>query len=321
MNTPLISVIVPVYKTEQYLKRCVDSILSQTYKNLEIILVDDGSPDNSGALCDELAKNDSRIRVVHKENGGLSSARNAGLDVMAGDFVGFVDSDDWIEAEMYQTLYTRMIDENAQISCCGIACTDGETVFSYFNNNQEEAFTVDKVSAMEMLLSNSKITNSVCDKLYDSKIFSKIRMKEKILYEDMQIQPYCIDLSERVTYTSKPMYNYYFSPESILRGKYTTRHYDCVKNSEERMEFILNKYPEIAKKAESKHLSICMDVIYKSRNDSDWDELRYKLVSIVKKPVSDGVVLSKKDVLKRRLIKISLKLFYAVMNFHYRKRK
>ena len=104
MDMPLISVIVPVYKTRRYLRQCVDSIRSQSYVNLEILLVDDGCPEGSGVRCDELAKEDPRIRVIHKENGGQSSARNAGLDAMQGAYVGFVDSDDWIEPEMYETL-------------------------------------------------------------------------------------------------------------------------------------------------------------------------------------------------------------------------
>ena len=100
MNEPLVSVIVPVYKVEKYLDKCIESIVGQTYENLEIILVDDGSPDNCPTMCDEWAQKDSRIKVIHKENGGLSSARNAGLDACTGDYIGFVDSDDWIEPDM-----------------------------------------------------------------------------------------------------------------------------------------------------------------------------------------------------------------------------
>ena len=105
-----ISVIVPIYNTEKYLKRCFDSILSSTYENLEVILVDDGSPDNSGKICDEYAARDSRIRVIHKKNGGLSSARNAGLDIATGDYVTFVDSDDYIASDIYEKLVACMID-------------------------------------------------------------------------------------------------------------------------------------------------------------------------------------------------------------------
>ena len=116
--TDLVSVIVPIYKVEKYLGKCVDSIINQTYKNLEIILVDDGSPDNSGKICDEYAKKDNRIKVIHKENGGLSSARNAGLDVATGEFIAFVDSDDRIHLDFVEKLYRAIKEENADIASC-----------------------------------------------------------------------------------------------------------------------------------------------------------------------------------------------------------
>src|SRR5665647_2657921 len=105
MHNPLISIIVPIYKVENYIRNCVDSILNQTYKNLEVILVDDGSTDNCGNICDEYSLKDNRIKTIHKKNGGLSSARNAGLDVAKGEYIGFIDSDDWIEKDMYESLY------------------------------------------------------------------------------------------------------------------------------------------------------------------------------------------------------------------------
>lgn len=121
MNSqPKISVIVPVYKVENFLDRCVESIVGQTYENLEIILVDDGSPDNCPAMCDKWAEKDGRIKVIHKENGGVSSARNAALDIVSGDYICFVDSDDWIDPGMYEFLYKNSQKYDADISCCGI---------------------------------------------------------------------------------------------------------------------------------------------------------------------------------------------------------
>ena len=114
----LISVIVPIYNVEKYLDRCVDSIINQTYKNLEIILVDDGSPDNCLAICDSWAEKDRRIKVIHKENGGVSSARNSALDIASGDYIGFVDSDDWIEPDMYEILIKNAKKYDADISRC-----------------------------------------------------------------------------------------------------------------------------------------------------------------------------------------------------------
>ena len=115
-----ISVIIPIYKAEKFLDKCIGSVVGQTYENLEIILVDDGSPDNCPAICDSWAEKDSRIKVVHKENGGLSSARNAGLDVVTGEYFGFIDSDDWIEKDFFEFLITNALKENADISRCGL---------------------------------------------------------------------------------------------------------------------------------------------------------------------------------------------------------
>ena len=117
---PKISVIVPVYNVEKYLRKCIESILNQTFREFELILVDDGSTDSSGKICDEYALKDSRIKVIHKENGGASSARNAGLDVAKGEYIGFVDSDDWIEMDMYGELYRLIKENNTDISVCGI---------------------------------------------------------------------------------------------------------------------------------------------------------------------------------------------------------
>ena len=124
MSQALISVIIPVYKVEKYLDRCLESIVNQTYKNLEIILIDDGSPDNCPAICDEYAQKDSRIKVIHKANGGVSSARNKGIDVATGDYIGFVDSDDWIEPDMYETLIKNAEQYNSDISRCSYVISE-----------------------------------------------------------------------------------------------------------------------------------------------------------------------------------------------------
>ena len=121
---PRLSVIVPVYKVEPYLQKCIDSILAQTFRDFELILVDDGSPDNCPAICDAAAEKDERIVVIHRENAGLSAARNAGLSAARGDYIGFVDSDDYIAPEMYQTLYDAMIKNDAQLAVCNYTYVD-----------------------------------------------------------------------------------------------------------------------------------------------------------------------------------------------------
>ena len=143
---PKISVIVPVYNVEKYLRKCIESILNQTFREFELILVDDGSTDSSGKICDEYALKDSRIKVIHKENGGASSARNAGLDVAKGEYIGFVDSDDWIEMDMYGELYRLIKENNTDISVCGI---NNIKDIKYKNENLKEKIQIIKKEGEE----------------------------------------------------------------------------------------------------------------------------------------------------------------------------
>ena len=146
MKSDLISVVVPVYKVEKYLDECVQSIVNQTHRNLEIILVDDGSPDRCPQLCDEWAEKDSRIRVIHQKNGGLSAARNAGLDVAKGDYIGFVDSDDYIAPDMYEQLLIPLLKENKKTSCCLISRVfdNGTVVAESRDSEYDEVMNVQK---------------------------------------------------------------------------------------------------------------------------------------------------------------------------------
>lgn len=323
MQEPLISVIVPVYKVEAYLERCVDSLRNQTYRNLEIILVDDGSPDSCGEMCDELAAQDSRIRVVHKENGGLSSARNAGLDCMTGEYVGFVDSDDWVKPEMYECLYRLMQENDAQIACCGIARCDGTCVKSYFNDNLEDEFTLDTLGALCELTYNYRITNSVCDKLYQVDIFCGLRMKTGMLYEDAQIQPYCISRARRICYTAKPMYRYFLSPNSILRGDFSLRHYDNILTSQERQALYAARYPQALPYAKAAHVVLCMTMVYESRNSKAWDKLRRELVQVVRQPMDREAALKLRrgSRVKRLALCVSPKLFIFLITLRDKLRK
>ena len=322
MSNPLITVIVPVYKVEHYLERCVNSIRNQTYTNLEIILVDDGSPDKCGQMCDVMAVADSRIRVVHKQNGGLSSARNAGLDIMTGAYVAFVDSDDWIEENMVETLYTRMTWEDAQISCCGIAKTDGEKVLTYLYDQLQDQFTISPEEAMVELGYNTRITNSVCDKLYAAEVFDSLRMKEGVLYEDAQIQPYLLHRAQRITYTAAPLYCYFQSPNSILRGDISVKHYDCIAAQLERIRFFEEYYPSAVDCAQAEYLQLCLHFIYQSRGSDQWGDLRTEMIRSVRQPVRKDVLchLSKNNRVKRLLLCISETLYIGVMNLYLRKR-
>ena len=160
----LISIIVPVYKVEKYLRRCIDSILAQTYQNIEVLLVDDGSPDNSGAICDEYADKDSHVRVFHKPNGGVSSARNLGLMEAKGQYIGFVDADDYIDKTMYEVLLDNLLQEQADISICSYNQEDKNGVF-HKHWPREDYLTITGDRQIECLISNQYYTCSCWDRL------------------------------------------------------------------------------------------------------------------------------------------------------------
>lgn len=277
MNNPLISVMIPVYKTKDYLRRCVESILNQTYGNLEIILVDDGSPDESGALCDQLALEDSRIRVVHKENGGLASARNAGLDVMTGEYAAFVDSDDYVDSQMLQGLYDLCQTHQAQIACCGIERVNDQGHVNYFNENTEDSLLMNREEAMKELLDNYRVTNSLCDKLIHRSVFDDLRLTESLIYEDFDVMYRCIHRADRVVYTGAPYYKYYLSQGSILRSTFNAKQFDLVTAARKRKSFFEQEYPQLLDMLRAKFLEMGLEILYQSRNTPSCHQMRQEL--------------------------------------------
>lgn len=173
LRKQMISIIVPVYKVESYLRQCIDSIINQTYHNIEILLIDDGSPDRCGEICEEYARTDSRIRFFHTENKGLSAARNLGLQKAKGEYVGFVDSDDWIEPDMYEILLRRLEESGTNISACAIWCEYQETHYTYSVSN---AVYIGK-DAIQALVCD--LSNVVWNKLYKKDYWANIRFPEK----------------------------------------------------------------------------------------------------------------------------------------------
>ena len=311
MQEPLISVIVPVYNAEKYLRKCVASIRAQTYRNLEIILVDDGSCDRSGELCDSFALKDPRIVVIHKENGGVASGRNAGLDAMHGDYVGFVDADDWIDPEMYEVLLQRMIAENAQISCCGTAFVAGDgEITGYFDSDLNAQLTVDSTNAQMELIHGGRITNSMWNKLYAAGIFDGLRQKNVYL-EDLAMQYLLIAKAGRVTYTGQSMYSYYLSENSITRGHYTTRFFDWVTSTEDRLAFYQEQFPVCVPEAYNQYIDLCMDMLLITWKMPEWKELNKELVRRIVAPLTGnyGDDMGRITKLKRQLVKIHPQLF------------
>lgn len=217
----LISVIVPVYKTEKYLERCVNSVITQSYKNLEIILVDDGSPDKSGELCDLLAERDFRIRVIHKRNGGLSSARNMALSIIKGKYFTFIDSDDCIHPEMLKCMV-----EQIRISDSDIVATGLER----FQTNMPNIRDVERIDFdileekdfIDHLYPDNfgEISVTACGKLYRTEIFGTIRYPEGVIHEDLRIYLQVLQRCKRIAVSKQSLYYYYINPHSIMMGKY-----------------------------------------------------------------------------------------------------
>lgn len=227
-----ISVIVPIYNREKYLERCVTSIINQTYENLEIILVDDGSKDKSGEMSDLFAEKDHRIKVIHKENGGLSSARNAGIDIATGKYIAFIDGDDWIEKCMYQVLVDLAETQNADIVECKFQRVVDEN--EKFIQPIWEMFVLDKIDGAKAFFDGTgKASIIACNKIYHKRLFQSLRFPEGLLNEDQWLIPKLYMLSERVVSINQKYYYYYQSPNSITRSPFSLKKLDALKAFEE----------------------------------------------------------------------------------------
>lgn len=208
-----ISVIVPVYGVEPYLRKCLDSLVGQSYRNLEIILVDDGSPDRCGKICDEYAEKDSRIRVIHKENGGVSSARNAGLGIASGEWIGWVDSDDWVELDMFEYLLGNAQQAGAEIAVCSRVERYKE---HHIFRGWEETLILNREEAMGLLLENDQMQNYLCDKLWKRELFRGIVFPEGKTFEDIAVMHRLFERASRVVCLPEWKYNYYQRAGSIV---------------------------------------------------------------------------------------------------------
>ena len=220
---PKISIIVPVYKVEQYLEKCVNSITNQIYKNLEIILVDDGSPDSSPDLCDKLAKQDKRIKVIHKQNGGVSSARNEGLKQATGDYVAFVDSDDWIEKEMYQEMQELAVKTDSDMVFAKTRQIYADGKISHINEinlpklrNKEIIYFFSNARSGEDSVS---IFGGPCRMLVKSEIAKSCTFSTKLKHgEDLFFVLDCVEKAEKIEVIEKYFYNYFFNTSSVTNS-------------------------------------------------------------------------------------------------------
>lgn len=242
----LISIIVPVYNVQKYLPRCIDSIINQTYKNLEIIVVDDGSTDDSGKICDEYAKKDNRIRVIHKENGGLSEARNIGINQANGDLIGFIDSDDYISKDMFEILRKSLIKYQTDISICNIQNVneDGVRLSTQMDYHEEKTQVLEKKEALQLLLED-KIKSYAWNKLYKIELFDDIRYPKGKKMEDLATTYQLFDRATRVVFNQEICYYYVYRKNSILHHVNNSLMIDWNYAINERYNFLIDKYSDL----------------------------------------------------------------------------
>lgn len=281
MTNPLISVIVPVYNVEKYLPRCVDSILGQTYANLEIILVDDGSPDSSGAICDEYAAKDRRIKIIHKKNGGLSDARNVAIDIAKGEYITFVDSDDYVASDYVETLY-RLIEK--------YRCKAGVAWLRTFHEGREADTNqppyiekvFDRMEGIEKMFYQELFDTTAWGKIYHRTLFSTgIRYPVGLLYEDLSTTYLLFLQSDRIAYCNRIVYNYQLRANSIEGQPFNVNKLDSAIKILSMMQGHSKDLKPITKSVRCRLLSFCLHILLEMPEDF-FDERKQVLVDFVR---------------------------------------
>ena len=273
-----VSIIVPVYNVEQYLRKCINSILSQSYKNIELILVNDGSTDNSGKICDEYAEKDKRINVIHKTNGGLSEARNVGIENSTGSYLSFIDSDDYIDVDMIELLYYACVDNDCDIAVCGkyIEKEDGNY---YLKNITKKSRVLSKNDTLKSILLNQLVDVSACDKMYKRDLFKNIKFPKDKYFEDMGTIYKIIDKCNKVYHIRLPKYHYIQRNQSITKSKFDNRYNDMNEHKKDFLKMISKKeYRNIYKYCLAFELQILLTIINEYHRSSDLDKMNFLLI-------------------------------------------
>ena len=281
---PLVSIIIPVYQVEKYLDKCIASVVGQTYQNLQIILIDDGSTDRSPAICDGWKERDPRITVIHQPNGGLSRARNAGLKLATGEFIGFVDSDDWIEPNMVETLLSVLQETAADIAVGGfeVFTEDSKSITYAQPKSTKRSLYSTEEALKRLLLLRGFIRNFVWNKLYRRTVLSGVAFPEGRLYEDVTWTAQVIGNAKSVVCVDQIFYHYLHRPDSLSRDdqRFVRRLRDELELTEQRLDYIHCHYPSLDKFAILRlhnlicryYINICLhfrhlDTDHRIRND------------------------------------------------------
>ena len=247
-----LSIIVPVYKVEEYLDKCVKSILAQTFTDYELILVDDGSPDRCGELCEQWKAKDKRIKVIHKKNGGLSDARNAGIDICKGDYIGFVDSDDYISPKMFEILVRNMEKYHADISMCGYANVYATGVRKKSTDTSVEVMTQEQ--AIHKILIGKELSVHAYTKLYKRSLFEHVRYPFGKISEDAYVIMDIMDQVKTAVFTPCSLYYYVHREDSINTSRFNKKDMTRIEAHKRNYEYISKKHPALKKLAYERYL-------------------------------------------------------------------
>ncbi|MDR7073364.1 glycosyltransferase family 2 protein [Fictibacillus barbaricus] len=310
--TPEISIIVPVYNIAQYLRKCLDSILAQTFKNFELIVVNDGSTDDSGLICEEYALKDARVKVINKKNGGLSSARNVGIKMAAGKYLGFVDGDDWILKDMYQNLYELCIETKSDIAICTMLREiDNKIVYL---NRKEFITELDNVEAMRQLFKGDLYRFAVWNKLYNKKCFENIQFPEGRIHEDLSTSYKVFANAKKVVFTNYSGYIYVKRESSILTSIYSNKRLDAFIGWDEIIQYMDQKYPQLSKEYISCFVYWCIDNIFYILNQVLLKEKQLEYLNVIKKYIRKHF----KEIIRSSELSFKSKFIITLINVNTR---
>ena len=299
MKNELVSIIVPAYNVEKYIKKCINSLINQTYKNIEIILVDDGSTDGTGKICDLFSKKDKRIKVIHKENGGLSDARNCGIDIATGNYILLVDSDDYVDLEIVEFLYNNLKENNADISTCLPKKFKENDNDSLKDDKKNTNAILKKEDALENLFYLKNLTVSAWGKLYKKELFKNIRYPKGKLYEDLPTTYRLFAKSNIISTNSKKMYYYLIRKGSIMNSKFNKKRMDSLYFTREQTEFVKKEYPSILNAAINQEFMEAVGIAKEIPFNKEYSKERKELIKVLKK-YRNNVIKDKKASIKNK---------------------
>lgn len=261
----IIDIIVPIYNTEPYLKRCIDSVLNQTFQDFRLLLVDDGSTDASSAICDEYAEKEQKIQVIHKENGGVSDAKNRGLEEIQSEYLTFVDSDDYLDSRYLESLYQALEEHSADlVLSCHINTVEKDFIRLREKTYKEKTATskvISKADAYRYMLDKSPMLTTSWGKLYHQSLFRTIRFPVGEIYEDMKVTKQLVENSTVIAYTDYRGYYYVHRQGSYTQGTFTSSHKVLLKNAQYLRTWIHANYPDVSEIADRNYFWNCLALL------------------------------------------------------------